>query len=106
MVKKLAKYLKGLGWLMIVSAGGMIIEAICELLMPSLANTIYETVSTTSTPDETRSFVIKYGILMLVLAVIGLSGGLATMKSSAVVSQRFAYRLRNDVFKKNKQIFI
>ncbi len=100
MLKKLAKYMKGLGFLSLVSALGMIIEAICELSLPSLANNIYENVSTTTSPADTKSYVLKMGFGMLLLAVIGLCGGLATMKSSAVVSQRFAFRLRNDVYKK------
>ena len=100
MLKKLGKYMKGLGFLSIISALGMIIEAICELSLPSLANNIYENVSTTASPADTKSYVLKMGLGMLLLSVIGLCGGLATMKSSAVVSQRFAFRLRNDVYKK------
>lgn len=97
MIKKLAKYMKGLWLLAFVSASGMIIEAVCELAMPSLANNIYESVKA---GEATESTVIKLGLFMLLLAVIGLCGGFATMKSSAVVSQRFAFRLRNDVYKK------
>lgn len=100
MFKKLAKYMNGLWHLALVSAMGMIIEAICELSLPSLASKIYEMVRTSESPEDTRAQVIKFGILMFVLAVIGLCGGLATMKSSAVVSQKFAYKLRNDVYKK------
>ena len=100
MLKKLGKYMKGLGFLSLISALGMIIEAICELSLPSLANNIYENVSTTTSPADTKSYVLKMGVGMFLLAVIGLCGGLATMKSSAVVSQRFAFRLRNDVYKK------
>ncbi len=100
MIKKLAKYMNGLWLLALVSAMGMIIEAVCELAMPSLANNIYESVSSTTTPEETRSLVIKTGIMMFLLAAVGLCGGLATMKTSAEVSQRFAFRLRSDVYKK------
>lgn len=92
--------MKGLWGLALVSASGMIIEAICELALPSLANTVYETVQTSATPESTRSFVIKIGIFMFFLAVLGLAGGLATMKSSSVVSQKFSYRLRKDLFTK------
>lgn len=92
--------MKGLWGLALVSASGMIIEAICELALPSLANTVYETVQTSATPESTRSFVIKIGIFMFFLAVMGLAGGLATMKSSSVVSQKFSYRLRKDLFAK------
>lgn len=92
--------MKGLWGLALISASGMIIEAICELTLPSLANTVYETVRTSASPESTRSFVIKIGIFMFFLAVLGLAGGLATMKSSSVVSQKFSYRLRKDLFAK------
>lgn len=100
MLKKLAKYMKGLWLLAAVSASGMIIEAMCELAMPSLAKNIYTMVNESTSAEDTRTAVIKLGVLMLCLAVLGLCGGLATMKTSAVVSQRFAFRLRNDLYKK------
>lgn len=100
MIKKLSKYMNGLWMLALVSAGGMVVEAICELAMPTLANSIYNMVSASADPDSTKNQVLIYGAFMLLLAVIGLCGGLATMKSSAIVSQSFAYRLRNDMFKK------
>lgn len=99
MIKKLSKYMKGLWGLALVSAGGMIIEAICELALPSLANTVYETVRA-SDGGGTKSFVFRMGLFMLLLAIIGLCGGLATMKTSAVVSQKFSYRLRKDLYAK------
>lgn len=97
MLKKLAKYMKGLWGLALISASGMIIEAICELAMPSLASAIYEDVRTGA---ATNGSIFKMGAFMVFLAVIGLCGGLGTMKSSAVASQRFAFRLRNDVYRK------
>ena len=100
MVKKLASYLHGLWHLAAISTAGMIIEAICELAMPSLANSIYNMVSEASSISEIKSNIIAMGITMLMLAVIGLCGGIATMRASAVCSQRFSYRLRNDMYKK------
>lgn len=100
MIKKLTKYMKGLWGLAIISASGMIIEAICELAMPSLASNIYHMVDTATDINETKAKVFQYGMFMLLLAVIGLCGGLATMKTSAIASQKFAYRLRSDMFKK------
>lgn len=97
MIKKLAKYMKGLWGLALISASGMIIEAICELAMPSLASAIYESVNS---GEATNGSLFKMGAFMLGLAVIGLCGGLGTMKSSAVASQRFSFRLRNDVYRK------
>ena len=100
MIKKLAQYMKGLWGLAIISASGMIIEAICELALPSLASNIYHMVDNEVDISTTKAKVFQYGIFMLLLAVIGLCGGLATMKTSAIASQKFAYRLRSDMFKK------
>lgn len=104
MIKKLAKYINGLWHLCIVSALGMIVEAVCELALPSIANMIYEKCAAVSgdpnAVQDVKSYVIKIGILMFVMAVVGLCGGLATMKASSVVSQKFSYRLRSDMYKK------
>lgn len=100
MLKKLASYMKGLWHLAAVSALGMIIEAICELSLPSIASHIYEVVRTAPSPEAVRREVILCGIGMFALAVFGLSGGLATMKTSSICSQNFAFRLRKDVYKK------
>lgn len=104
MIKKLAKYINGLWHLCIVSALGMIVEAICELALPSIANMIYEKCAAvsgdTNAAQDVKSYVIKIGVLMFVMAVVGLCGGLATMKASSVVSQKFSYRLRSDMYKK------
>ena len=70
MLKKLGKYMKGLGFLSFISALGMIVEAICELALPSLANNIYETVNVTTTPEQTKAYVLKMGFGMLALAII------------------------------------
>lgn len=100
MLKKLASYMKGLWHLAAVSAFGMIIEAICELSLPSIASSIYEMVNSAASPDTVRRDVILYGVGMFALALFGLAGGLATMKASSICSQDFAFRLRNDVYKK------
>lgn len=101
MIKKLSKYLKGLGWLCVASAAGMIIEAMCELALPSIANSVYEMVkSSTGDPTQLKYKIAKIGLLMLIMAVIGLAGGLMTMKTSSVVSQKFSYRLRKTMYDK------
>lgn len=100
MIKKLSKYMKGLWGLALISASGMIIEAICELALPSFASYVYRTVSDAAIPEDTRTIVIKMGAFMFLLAIIGLCGGLATMKTSSMVSQKFSYRLRKDLYLK------
>lgn len=101
MLKKLGGYINGLWHLCIVSAMGMIVEAICELALPSIANMIYEKVSNvTGEATDMKMYVAKVGLAMFGLAVLGLCGGLATMRASSVVSQKFSYRLRKDVYEK------
>ena len=100
MLKKLSKYMKGLWGLAAISAAGMIVEAISELALPSLANSIYQKVDTAASPESVRTAVILSGLDMLALALLGLFGGVVTMKTSANVSQRFAYRLRGDMYRK------
>ena len=100
MLKKLSKYMKGLWGLAAISAAGMIVEAFCELALPSLANSIYQKVDTAASPESVRTAVILSGLGMLALALLGLFGGVVTMKTSANVSHRFAYRLRGDMYRK------
>ncbi len=101
MLKKLSKYLKGLGWLCVASISGMIIEAMCELALPSIANKVYEMVKAADgDPTSLKYQVGKIGLIMFVMAIIGLLGGLMTMKTSSVVSQKFAYRLRKALYNK------
>ncbi|HCG34208.1 MAG: ABC transporter ATP-binding protein [Clostridia bacterium] len=92
--------MKGLWGLAAISAAGMIVEAICELALPSLANSIYQKVDTAASPESVRTAVILSGLGLLALALLGLFGGVVTMKTSANVSQRFAYRLRGDMYRK------
>ena len=99
MIKKLAKYMKGLWLFALASASGMIIEAICELAMPSIANMVYNKVHDATGAENLTGYVVKVGLGMVVLAIIGLCGGIMTMKTSSVASQRFSYRLRKDLYK-------
>lgn len=55
---------------------------------------------TAASPESVRTAVILSGLGMLALALLGLFGGVVTMKTSANVSQRFAYRLRGDMYRK------
>lgn len=101
MIKKLSKYLKGLGWLCVASALGMIVEAMCELALPSVANNVYEMVKTsTGDPADLKLKIGKIGLLMLIMAIVGFCGGLMTMKTSSVASQKFSYRLRKAMYDK------
>ena len=80
---------------------GMIIEAVCELALPSIANMVYKNVDAAAqSGEDIKLYVIKIGAAMFGLAVMGLAGGLITMKVSSVASQRFSYRLRKALYEK------
>ena len=101
MIKKLSKYLKGLDWLCVASALGMIVEAMCELALPSVANSVYEMVKTsTGDPADLKLKIGKIGLIMLIMAIVGFCGGLMTMKTSSIASQKFSYRLRKAMYDK------
>ena len=97
LLKKLSKYMKGLWLLVVLSGSGMIIEAACELSMPKLAELLHSSVEG-GVAD--RATIIRFGAGMFMLAVIGLIGGICTMRVSSLAAQRFSYRLRKDVYKK------
>ncbi|MBR1532226.1 MAG: ABC transporter ATP-binding protein [Eubacterium sp.] len=101
MIKKLSKYLSGMWWLCILSAAGMIIEAMCEMSLPTIANSVYKKVSVAAeTGENVARYVILIGLAMFGMAVVGLLGGLMTMRASSIVSQRFSYRLRRHMYDK------
>ncbi len=89
--------MKGLWLLCAVSGSGMIIEAACELSMPKLAELLHKNVEG---GNADSAMIIRFGLGMFLLALIGLAGGICTMKASSVAAQRFSYRLRKDVYKK------
>lgn len=89
--------MKGLWGLCLISGMGMIVEAACELSMPKLAELLHKNVEN---GIADFSVILKFGAGMVGLAIIGLVGGLCTMKVSSVAAQRFSYRLRKDVYKK------
>lgn len=91
--------MKGLWLFALASASGMIIEAICELAMPSIANMVYNKVDGATGAEDLTGYVVKVGLIMVLLAIIGLCGGIMTMKTSSIASQRFSYRLRKDLYK-------
>ena len=83
MIKKLAKYMKGLWFLALISASGMIIEAVCELALPSIANSIYE----------------KHKVLTRFLCKMGVSESVAEKDAC-----RMEHVISEETFLKIKQI--
>lgn len=91
--------MKGLWLFALASASGMIIEAICELALPTIANMVYNKVDGATGSADLTGYVVKVGLGMVAMAILGLCGGIVTMRTSSIASQRFSYRLRKDLFK-------
>jgi ATP-binding cassette subfamily B protein len=89
--------MKGLWVFAVISGSGMIIEAACELSMPKLAEMLHSDVEQ---GIADRGIIIRFGLGMFMLAVIGLLGGIGTMKASSYAAQRFSYGLRKSVYGK------
>ena len=94
MFKKLLPYMKGYWFLSFVSIVGMAVEAACELALPKTMAKIVD-IGIVNSDNE---YIIKMGVYMLVLAIVGLIGGMTAAKVSAVASQGFAYKIRKAMY--------
>lgn len=97
MKSKLRTYMNGNWNMVVLSVAAMCLEVFCELRLPDIAGNIYDI---GVNGDGGKAYVIKWGLLMLITAFIGMCGGLICMKTSAIASQGFAYRLRGALFNK------
>lgn len=74
----------------------MIVEVACELMLPSIVARIVDE----GIPNGDISLIVRSGILMLGLTLIGMTGGITCAKFSSVASQGFAAQLRSGMFDK------
>lgn len=94
MFKRLMPYMKGYWFLSFVSIVGMAVEAACELALPKTMAKIVDI----GIVNGDNEYIIKMGVYMLILALVGLAGGMTAAKVSSVASQGFAYKLRRAMY--------
>ena len=95
-MKKLFSYLKPY-WLFVVLAPlFMIVEVICDLAQPTLLARIVDQGVMRGDSD----FILKTSLLMLIIALVGMVGGVGCTVFASYASQNFATDLRRDLFKK------
>ena len=70
-ISKLSTYLKPYKWFAILAPLLMFIEVSMDLLQPTIMQNIIDV----GIANDDRSYVIKYGIVMFIVAIIGLIGG-------------------------------
>lgn len=93
---KLAKYLKKYKLYTILAPLLMMIEVASELLQPKLMTKIIDNGVVAGNLD----YIIKVGIIMVVIAALGIIGGIGCLIFASLTSQGFGADLRDDLFKK------
>ncbi|MEK4148986.1 ABC transporter ATP-binding protein [Robertmurraya sp. FSL W8-0741] len=95
----LLKYLKPYLFFAVIGPLFMCIEVAMDLLQPMIMQHIIDN----GIAEQNHSYVFKMSLLMLVVAVIGLIGGLGCSIYSTKAAVNFATDIRQDLFKKMEQ---
>ena len=102
---KLMKFLKGLWFAAITGSLAMVVEAACQLYLPKIMgrvidNGVTPVINGTIAAADGKAYIFKEAVLMIVIALVAIAGGITCMKLSSDVSQKYAARIRNAMFKK------
>lgn len=95
MVKTLLKSLREYKKPALITPLFMVLEAVCECMIPYMMTKMLATGADGSVPMRQ---ILTYGGIMLVLAVFSLTGGVMGGKYAAIASCGFAKNLRKDLF--------
>ncbi|KAF2959467.1 ABC transporter ATP-binding protein [Thermotoga sp. 38H-to] len=95
-MKTLARYLKPYWLFAVLAPLFMVVEVICDLSQPTLLARIVDE----GIARGDFSLVLKTGILMLIVALIGAVGGIGCTVFASYASQNFGADLRQDLFRK------
>lgn len=89
------KYLKNYRKQLIVGPSFKLIEAIFELIVPLVMARIIDI----GVKNQDVSYTLKMGLVLLILAILGMGCALICQYNAAKASQGFGTELRNDLFK-------
>lgn len=95
MVKTLLKSVREYKKPALITPLFMVLEAVCECMIPYMMTKMLATGADGSVPMRQ---ILTYGGIMLVLAVLSLTGGVTGGKYAAIASCGFAKNLRKDLF--------
>lgn len=96
-MKKLFPFLKPYRLQLTVGPFFKLSEAVLELLIPTLMALLIDN----GVNMDNRSYIIKMGILMLVIATFGVIFAFICQYSASIASQGFGTDVRNAMFKKS-----
>lgn len=91
---KLAKYLKKYKLYVVLAPLLMVVEVVSELLQPKLMTKIVNV----GVANGDISYIIKTGGLMLLIAILGIIGGIGCLYFASLASQNFGADVRADLF--------
>lgn len=91
---KLANYLKKYKLYVVLAPLLMVVEVVSELLQPKLMTKIVNI----GVANGDISYIIKIGGLMLLIAILGIIGGIGCLCFASLASQNFGTDVREDLF--------
>jgi ATP-binding cassette subfamily B multidrug efflux pump len=94
-IKKLAKFMKGYELAAVLAPALVILEVICELVLPLLVAHI---IDTGIQGNGGMQYIFKMGGIMIAISVLSMFAGVLGAKYAAVASQGFGANLRRDLF--------
>jgi len=95
-IKRLSVYLAPYKAWAILAPILVVIECICEIIMPRLMAAIVDV----GIANSDMGFIVREGVLMLLLATIGMVCGVTSAKASSIAGQGFGADLRDAMFRK------
>ncbi|HPZ81255.1 MAG TPA: ABC transporter permease, partial [Candidatus Atribacteria bacterium] len=95
-MRKLLSYLKPYWKLALLAPILMFIEVVCDLSQPTLLASIVDN----GVAKSDLPYILRTGLLMLGIAVVGMVGGVGCSVASSMASQNFGAHLRSAVFQK------
>ena len=96
MLKLMRKHIQGYEKQAVLSPILIILEVICELLLPLIMAEIVDV----AIPAGNVNYIFQLGALMVVLALISMACGVGAAKAAAFASQGFGCNLRQSLFDK------
>lgn len=96
-MKRFLKYFKGAWPAVFLAPAMMIFEVLCDLMQPSIMADI---VDVGLNGGAGSAYILKEGIKMMGIALVGFVGGFGSLFFATKASQHFGYNLRKDVFHK------
>lgn len=96
-MKKLFKHIKGYEKAAILAPLFVIIEVVCELLLPYMMQGI---IDDGINGDGGMTLILQIGAIMLAIAIVAMVSGVASSRFASVASQGFGYNLRKAMFEK------